>query len=435
MLESFNISFADSLCCLSQALDMLHWEVASHHKRVTYIVTELSSILGYNEKAVQNAVHAALIHDCGALTLGERLDTLQFDMDNTEAHSLLGARLLSQVKRFNSISRIIRYHHVRYDDISVWEDVGIAIPVESQVIHLADRVAVLFGESCRDFSRKNSDWKKIINEKNKMFSADLIDALEKVAEKKSFWQSIKYIQKVDLVCDNRKKEREVYDKLSFSDFEELACLFASVLDFRSSYTFSHSAGVAIIAGKIASSLKFTEKQQRAIKVAGYLHDLGKLAVPNELLEKPSKLTENEFDKIKAHPKNTFKILSSLGSSSSIIKNIGIWASNHHEQPNGKGYPHGITEDELTVECKIIAVADVFAALLERRSYRENLAKTDVLKTMKYMAKYRALDPEIVNIAITDSDEIIAVRNATEKSVKCKYREFRRDFNEKNQFLA
>ena len=130
-----------------------------------------------------------------------------------------------------------------------------------------------------------------------------------------------------------------------------------------------------------------------MRIAGLLHDLGKLAIPNEILEKPEKLTEEEYLLIKQHTYYTYRILQGIDN----FEKIAQWAAYHHETLDGTGYPFRISEDSLSLGSKILAVADVFTALTEDRPYRESLSEEKVKDIMGKMAKYRRLDKQIIDL--------------------------------------
>jgi HD-GYP domain-containing protein (c-di-GMP phosphodiesterase class II) len=144
--------------------------------------------------------------------------------------------------------------------------------------------------------------------------------------------------------------------------------FSDVVDAKSPFTRSHSMGVAEAALTIANSMGLSADRTKLIHRAALLHDLGKLRVPNSILDKPSKLTSEEFGVVKEHPALTRQILERIPSFRLMAQIAGA----HHEKLDGTGYPHHLSAAELSLESRIIAVADVYAALSEERPYRESL---------------------------------------------------------------
>lgn len=153
--------------------------------------------------------------------------------------------------------------------------------------------------------------------------------------------------------------------------------FARVVDAKSPYTFRHSVGVRDAAVGIATSLGFSPEQTRFISRAALLHDLGKLSIPNTILDKQGKLTDTEFDIVKQHSAVTRQILNRIDA----FTEIAAVAGNHHERTDGSGYPFGLGSDQLNLESRLLAVADVYAALSEDRPYRAGLSFQEIMKTM------------------------------------------------------
>jgi HD-GYP domain-containing protein (c-di-GMP phosphodiesterase class II) len=142
-----------------------------------------------------------------------------------------------------------------------------------------------------------------------------------------------------------------------------------------------------------------------MKIAAYLHDLGKLAVPPEILNKPDGLSDIEFNTIKKHPFNTYRILERVES----LEKINMWASLHHERVDGTGYPFHYKGKNLPVGSRIMAIADVFTALKEDRPYRDGMTREKTLSILEDMAKESALDSDIVLVLKQNYEEINHVR--------------------------
>lgn len=152
------------------------------------------------------------------------------------------------------------------------------------------------------------------------------------------------------------------------DLDRIATAFADVIDAKSPYTFNHSTGVATYAEAVAHELDLSEEERRNLTRAALLHDIGKLGVPNSILDKPDKLTDDEFAVIRRHPRHTEEILSRVAA----FAPIAFVAGAHHERIDGRGYHRGIGEGELPRDARILAVADVFDAMHADRPYRAGM---------------------------------------------------------------
>jgi putative nucleotidyltransferase with HDIG domain len=176
--------------------------------------------------------------------------------------------------------------------------------------------------------------------------------------------------------------------LEAADVDLICEAFADVVDAKSSFTFRHSVGVTAAAGSIARRLGLSPERQQLVNRAALLHDLGKLRVPNSILDKPSPLTASEWLVVQEHPHLTQEILSRIASFHELAQIAGA----HHERLDGSGYPHRLTADQLSLEARIIAVADVYGALTEDRPYRPGMTHEDALALLFRDAPHK-LDPE------------------------------------------
>lgn len=153
--------------------------------------------------------------------------------------------------------------------------------------------------------------------------------------------------------------------------------FAQVIDAKSPYTFHHSVGVAEAATAIAEEMGLAPSTLTLVRRAALLHDIGKLSVSNAILEKPGKLTGEEWSIMRMHPAYTRTILKNI----SGFENLAYVAGAHHERLDGSGYPEALAADGMSLPARIIAVADVFQALSEKRPYRESLPLEVVFNIM------------------------------------------------------
>lgn len=192
-------------------------------------------------------------------------------------------------------------------------------------------------------------------------------------------------------------------RLNCEEIMAIARLFCDVVDFKSPSTSVHSLGVSATAKALAEFLSLPREEVKLIKIAGYFHDLGKLAVPRELLEKNDKLTEEERDIVKAHPYYTYDILSNIRG----FQTLSQVASFHHERLDGSGYPFRLRGDEIPLGARILAVADVFSATREHRPYRAVMPKDEILKMLREEVKEGKLDPDVVQALIDHYEELEA----------------------------
>jgi HD-GYP domain-containing protein (c-di-GMP phosphodiesterase class II) len=207
--------------------------------------------------------------------------------------------------------------------------------------------------------------------------------------------------------------------LEGNEFLELARFFCRIVDFKSPFTSTHSSGVAACGQALAELAGFSILDQRLIYLSGFLHDIGKLCVPSEILEKPAKLSVEENAVMRHHSYYTNHILKRMG----VFDNIRVWSAYHHERLDGSGYPYQLKADELPQGARIIAIADVFAALTEDRPYRAGMRQTDVMNTLIEMAQKGMLDARLVKLLGSRFEEICALVLQTERSAAQDYQKF------------
>ena len=185
----------------------------------------------------------------------------------------------------------------------------------------------------------------------------------------------------------------------------LTKLMSRIIDFRSSFTAMHSAGVAASAKALAKLAGMSEADCMKMEIAGNLHDVGKLRVPNEILEKPGKLTDEEFNKIKEHPYYTRLILMDVEG----FDEIADWAGFHHEKLNGNGYPFHFDGSLLSLGSRIMAVADIFSAITEERPYRKPMSREQAMKVMWENVERGDICGNIVKLLEDNYDTVNAAR--------------------------
>lgn len=210
-----------------------------------------------------------------------------------------------------------------------------------------------------------------------------------------FFQSKTY---KDEIIEKHVEQTKMTEKFTL----QMVTALAGTVDAKDSYTNGHSQRVAIYAREIARRMNKSKEFQREIYFMGMLHDIGKIGVPDSIINKAGKLTDDEFDAIKMHPVIGAEVLKKITEMPSLY----VGARWHHERYDGKGYPDGLKGDEIPFEARVIAVADAYDAMTSNRSYRKSLSQETVRAELK-RAKRTQLDPYIVNIMLEMMDEDVS----------------------------
>lgn len=409
----------DLVLALSESLDLISSAIVGHHVRVALLALNLGLKLNMKKEDIKDLAYSALLHDVGALSLRDRLDGLEFDLKDPHFHSLVGYNLIKMYKPFDRIANIIRCHHIRWDEIHRFEEKDVHVPLSSQIIYLVDRVDVLMDWNKNTYKQTDYIIKQIEAERGKKFSPEVVDAFIETSGSKPIWQDLDSKNMVTIFYNLLGDEL-----LDINGLSDISKIFERVIDFRSRFTATHSSGVAYVASKLAEFSAMTKRDVKMMGVAGNLHDLGKLAVPKELLEKPGKLSRNEYEIVKKHVYYTYSILKKIRG----IGDIYEWAGLHHERLNGKGYPFSKNDVELSLGSRIMAVSDVFTAISEDRPYREGMKKERVLNILDDMARRNELDGAIWAILKSNYDEVNEGRRDIQHKVVNEFKGFWDEIN-------
>jgi HD-GYP domain-containing protein (c-di-GMP phosphodiesterase class II) len=415
MIKEPQIPLFDLVACLSDAVDLVSPALADHHKQVAYIASCIGEEFGFPLEKQKDLVLSGALHDIGALSLAERIETLNFDFESAVQHSKLGSGLVALFEPLAPLAPIINFHHTFWNEGQGSQQVGGPVPLESHIIHLADRIAVLIDTKNEVLGQVKGICEKTLEQSGKMFHPELVEAFMSLSQKEYFWLDLK---SSTIYRHLRRKARSKTIVMDLDQLNDLAMLFAKVIDFRSSFTATHSSGVSASAERIAQLCGFSERERRMMKIAGYLHDLGKLAVPREILEKPGSLTSEEFNVIRSHTFHTYRILETVED----FETINTWAAFHHERLNGKGYPFHHKGEDLSLGSRIMCVADVFTAVAEDRPYRKGMSNVETRKVLKSMAQSATLDAHIVSILESHFEEINVVRSKAQSDSREIYRQ-------------
>lgn len=414
MIKEFRIPLFDMILCFSDAMDLVSPAIVDHHKRVAYIAFSIAEEMGLPVNEKNNILLAGALHDIGALSLQERLNALEFEMDNPHQHAEVGYQLLKNFESFSDIALLVRYHHFCWNDGNSTD--GHQVPLGSHILHAADRVSVLINRHEGILGQAKDICDEIVRNKGNMFKGEIVESFENLAEKECFWLDVISPAATSILAQ---KFKQASIELNLEGLAKLAKMFCQIIDFRSRFTATHSSGVAACAEALAAFIGFSERECRMIKISGYLHDLGKLAVPPEILEKPGKLTDYELSIIKSHTYYTHNILRSIRD----LDVINAWAAFHHERLDGKGYPFHHKGEYISLGARIIAVADVFTAITEDRPYRKGMEDGRAVQILEQMTENGALDPNVVSVLKQHYDEINSIRKASQEEACRNYQEF------------
>jgi len=414
--HKLRLDMFDLVSSIARIVDMMSPAVGSHHMQVAYLAYRLSEELNLSADERFELFIAGALHDIGAFSLQDRLDLLEFEDTKPGEHSLAGSLILDTFKPFSPIAQLIKYHHVPWENGGGATQAGESVPIGSHIIHLADRVAVQISRKAPVLSQVRGICDSISARSREIFVPEHVDALLKIAKREYIWldavsDSIEVILKRTVLHQRRELTIE-----ELVDFSRLIC---RLIDFKSEFTASHSSGVAAVAVQLAKLAGFSRYERRLIEIAAYLHDLGKLAIPSEILEKRDALTEHEWFIMRSHVYYTFQALEPF----EMLRSVSSWGSFHQERLNGSGYPFGLMADDLPLGSRIMAVADVFTALTEDRPYRKGMNPESTTGVLQAMVDADELDKNLVYLVFNHYEAMNEMRDTAQKEATREYYTF------------
>lgn len=389
-------SLNDFLIAVSFALDFVEMDrlgmQSNHGKRTAYLTVCIARRMNLSEEEIYDAAALSLLHDNGLSesSLYEQLpqewDHAVNRFEGSKGHCVIGEKNVKDYPFLTEPQDVILYHHERYDGKGYFGLKGYKIPLISQIIAAADSFESYFKYAGRDYSHeKVLKWLAICEAG--MVSPELAKVLHQMVKDQSVWENI--------INDRIEHALEALVpsfvmEVPLDKIRQVTGVFSRIVDSKSSFTRRHSKGLAEKAVRMAEYYNKDQEETARLIIAADLHDLGKLAVPNSILDVPRALTPEEFETVKKHVYYTRVALENIRG----FEDITEWAANHHEKLNGRGYPFGKTGDELDFNSRMMGCLDVYQALTEDRPYRKGMAHSQAIKVLSDMAASGFVDAGI-----------------------------------------
>ncbi len=402
--SELSIDLRQMILALETTVDLVGMNDTNHGKRVGFIASQIGNHLGYSEQNISFLFELGLLHDCGVSTEQMHSDLVNhFDWEDAHIHCKIGYNLLRKFEPLSKFAIPILYHHTPFEELNKL-DLSMHDAKMANLIFLSDRIDVTAAShySSDILLARHEIVKSIKDYSGTYFDPKLVDAFLELEKSEAFW----------IALEDRHITRYTWDmgqfntatELSISQVKQLSLIMAYIVDQKSPFTAQHSARVGCLAKYIGSEYGLFDEQCQKIEIAGFLHDIGKLRTPDNILEKPGKLTETERSIMDQHSYETFEILRHIKG----LEEISAWAAFHHEGLNGTGYPFHPKEKDLSIEARIIAVADVFQALVQDRPYREGMALEKVIDILDEFVANGKLDDSVVEIVKKKRDKCMTI---------------------------
>ena len=391
-MSTYRINLHQAIYSLSDALDLVGVTHIHHGKRVAYMAAECGRFFGWEGKRLDDLFVAGMPHDCGVskTIIHSRLAQLQWE--DEKDHCEIGARLLANCPPLERLAQPVRYHHTHWSELKDL-DLPMEVKLAANCIYLVDRVDILTLGALKDQSNillgRNATRQTILERRGDWFAEELVDAFLQISVSEAFWFCLEseHVNSYTATWVSHETTRDV----EFEELRSLVQIFSTIVDAKSAFTREHSDGVANLARHLGEKFNLPERSCEMLELAGLLHDLGKLRVPDDYLDKPARLTAEEYSQVQRHSFDTFNVLKNVHG----LEEIARWAAQHHERVDGSGYPYHLGEKSISLEARIVAVADVFQALAQRRPYREPLPPQEIMDILNLNAAEGKLDKEVV----------------------------------------
>lgn len=381
-MADFEVKLGQLLSSLSYALDIAENRYYGHSRRTAYISYNLAKEMGLGPRDAMEAYYAALIHDIGMAGHMAKytIMDIHYKEDLLKEHCQFGHEILKSLPMNTDLDKYVLYHHENWDGSGPYGLRGNETPLIAQIIHLADYFELFFARKtnfCTIDYMEEDHLKWISKYRNNRFSPLVCDAFLELARKEKFWWDMQP-ENLDAVVSLIDPAEDI--SLDIYQLHQISMAFSLLIDAKSNYTYEHSTGVSKYVNRFAKYLGYDEVMVEKLTIAADLHDIGKFVVPAEILDKPGKLSPEEFMVMKSHVYYSKLILKQIDG----LEDIAEWAGNHHEKLNGEGYPEGLDGNTLTREDQIVAFADIYQALTEDRPYRPGMTakkSIDILENM------------------------------------------------------
>lgn len=389
------LCFNDLLYAFSYGLDCVEDElvgVSDHHcKRIAYLTARMGKAAGISEEELLDLVACAILHD-NALAeyieneYNKKLINGERGEIEVGRHCLFGERNLRALAFVTNVNGAILYHHECADGSGPFGKKTKDTPFAARLIHLADQLDATFDLSEVD-EKKKQQILTYLDEKTDILFDTFSVSLLKQSMDDAMLQNLKTDQVLAVLKEIIPNQIRDY---SSEEVMAMASFFAAIIDYKSRFTKMHSMGIATKCKKMAVFYNYDEEKQAKLYFAGAVHDIGKLVVDSRILEKPGKLTRDEYNDIKNHADYTYELLSPIHG----LEEITLWASNHHEKLNGTGYPNGKSAVDLSKEERLLACLDIYQALTEKRPYKDGMSHGQAIAILNDMCVNGELDSQI-----------------------------------------
>lgn len=451
-----SITLGEILAALSFALDVTEGARPGHSVRACLLGMRLGKQIGLPDQALADLYYALLLKDIGCSSNSARMaeafaaddqvvkqhfkfiDREQLGKPNREALTFVWNNVAPTAGVWNRIRQMYRMIRspgdltaeviearcergaailhklgMRVETCAAvysldehWNGRGLPDHLLAQDISLLGRICAVAQHLdlfCSEFSSTRA-MDTLAERSSTWYDPDLVRAAESLHQQGVLWgQCLPGSDPEALQIAVLALDPDHSTSLAARDIDLVCSGFADVVDAKSPFTYRHSVATTEMAVLISNAMGLMPDRVDVIRRAALLHDIGMLGVPNTILDKPGRLTSEDWTSIHRHPVLSQEILSRVRA----FSEIAVLAGQHHETLDGSGYPLHLTNTQLSIESRILTVADVLSALMESRSYRQDLTPAEIQQQLALNVPHR-LDAECVDAAVSVLDRLASL---------------------------
>ncbi len=284
----------------AKAMNLINRDMEHHHEQTAYLAYMVAQRMGLQGEDLHHVIFAALLHDIGSIVSPDPEDLCEIESHRREV-AKIGANMIRDLEHFRSIACILEVVQNSYqENLALFGET--AVLDVCQAVHISDAAVTMLDPDKPVLSQVREILDVIRQYQGTEFSQKAVDALTALSRIEYVWMDVAMNPEFLMFFTGRIHSVSLDDALAYTLF------MSRIIDYRSPFTAMHSAGVAASARELARLYGMSEEDCKKMEIAGRLHDVGKLRVPNSILEKPGKLTDDEFDIVKEHPYYTRKKL-------------------------------------------------------------------------------------------------------------------------------
>ena len=408
------LDFTDFLYAMSFALDAIEHEfsgaTAEHGKRVAWLSMKMAEGMGLSEEQLVDFIGCAVLHDNAVIEYLQEEKKRQIvsagsrDGDDTgisylAGHAIIGERNAALLPFRTGVKNVILWHHENADGSGALGLRQDQTDFRSEFIHVADAVDILYDLKNAEPAGFEGIRKFVAGEAGHLFSDRAAAQFQKIA-----FEDILDLQAKGPEALLKERLPAIWHDYSDEEIKAIAEFFAKIVDYKSPFTTAHSLGVAGKAKTMAEYYGWDADKTIRYYLAGAMHDIGKVVIGNEILEKPGKLDQWEYSVMKDHARASLQILGDIEG----LEDITEWAANHHEKLDGSGYSRGLDASQLSFEERLMACIDIYQALTEDRPYKSGMSHAKTIAIMNSMVEEGKIDGAIT----MDIDTVFGNRNGS-----------------------